>query len=419
MAAAKQDTPTREAAELPFLGLNRPKGSGESYSSAGGGEVYFNPIDIFGYFWNYVRDEGARKNSFGLAISGPDLHTRPPRWLEDKNVAIDGTPLTDDERQTRNFWQAKYKRELDIGEAIQEVKQTRRMEESHDIIGSIAWMGRKLGLAEPLSEENARRKVEDRFRRLELERDADDTAGEDKNMKGRRSIGLGTPWKVLMESLETGKPVVRVANEYRPCVDYYGLDSFLDSRLSLIWFTTKCGIAMGIAQGAFKAVQAVNVDVQFLKASGVGVLSILNMSVFANVVKWGGNCALFASAFSVGDWVATVVKHSLLPSHDARRRSTSNYAVGLAASGATVGILPWWILCDVSYALRMSASGAFVGGLLGVTVGTVIERLVALNTARLDATKRELRRYEAVMQRQRDWVEEERERLRSQRHIWW
>ncbi|KEG10861.1 hypothetical protein DQ04_03211050 [Trypanosoma grayi] len=176
---------------------------------------------------------------------------------------------------------------------------------------------------------------------------------------------------------------------------------------------------MGIVQGALKGFQAINVDVQFLKASGVGILSVLNMAVFANVVKWGGNCALFSAAFCMGDRLATVVKYRVLPPHDAQQRSTSNYVVGLSMSGGTVGILPWWILGDTNLALRLGVSGAFVGGFLGLCVGTVLSRLVALNTARLEATNRELRRYEALMLRQRNWAEGERAKLRSQTLVWW
>ncbi|RHW73229.1 hypothetical protein DPX39_040052300 [Trypanosoma brucei equiperdum] len=399
-----------------LFGANRPKETGTPYTSAGGGEVYFNPSNLLGYVWNYVKDERARGDSSGMGVSGPDLHMRPPQWMEDKNVSIDGTPLTEEELRAPNFWQTKYKRELDIGEAVQEVKRTRRTEATHDIVGSISWLGRKLGWSEPLDEQYARKKVEERYRLL----GGQDTTGSvvDEATTGQK-IGVATPWKVLLESVETGRPVAKVANERRLCVDFYGVDHFFDARLPLIWFTTKCGIAVGIIQGSLKAIQAVNVDVQFLKASGVGILSILNMSVFASVVKWGGNCALFSTAFCFGDSLATSLKYFLLPPHDARQRSILNYSLGFAMSGSTVGILPWWILSDMSLAFRLSVSGAFVGGILGLAVGTVMRRLVILNTTRLEATNRELRRYEALMRRQRCWVEEERLKATNQRLVWW
>ncbi|ESL08663.1 hypothetical protein TRSC58_03631 [Trypanosoma rangeli SC58] len=400
------------------VGFNRPKSSGTSYTSAGGGEVYFNPADLWKYVLQYFREEASRQDVSAATMVGPDYHSRPPQWMEDKNVSIDGTPLTEEERCAPNFWQAKYRQQLDVGEAIQEVKRVKRMESSHDVIGSLAWVGRQLGWMEPLDERYARQQVERRYRALEknIGRDEQEIADE---RPGGRKVGFTTPWKVVLESVETGQPIVKVANEYRPCVDFYGLDPFLDSSLSLIWFTTKCGIAMGIAQGMAKAIQAMNVDVQFLKASGVGVLSILNMSVFASVVKWGGNCALFSAAFCMGDRLAAMMKYRLLPPHDAQQRSTSNYVMGLAMSGGTVGIMPWWILGDVSLAFRLGALGVFVGGCLGLGVGAVISRLVALNTARLEATNRELRRYVALMRRQRKWADGEREKMRGQTLVWW
>ncbi|RNF11151.1 uncharacterized protein Tco025E_06686 [Trypanosoma conorhini] len=404
----------------PFaVGFTRPKSSGTSYTSAGGGEAYFNPADLWKYVVQYFREEASRQDASAVTMVGPDYHFRPPQWMEDKNVSIDGTPLTEEERRAPNFWQAKYRQELDVGEAIQEVKRVKRMESAHDVIGSIAWVGRRLGWMETLDEEYARQKVKARYRALEKNMEHDEQERAEGRPVGARKVGFTTPWKVILESVETGQPIAKVANEYRPSVDFYGLDPFLDSAPSLIWFTTKCGIAMGIAQGMVKAIQAINVDVQFLNASGVGVLSILNMSVFASVVKWGGNCALFSAAFCVGDRLATMTKHRLLPPHDARRRSTSNYVMGLAMSGATVGVMPWWILGDVSLALRLGASGFFLGGCLGLGVGTVISRLVALNTARLEATNRELRRYEALMRRQRKWADGEREKLRGQTLVWW
>nr|CCC92409.1 conserved hypothetical protein [Trypanosoma congolense IL3000] len=419
MGEEKLNTGKGTGVGMALLGANRPLEKGKQYTSAGGGEVYFNPSDFVSYVWSYVWDEGGRKNSGGFGISGPDLHSHPPQWLEDKNVSIDGTPLTEEELRAPNFWQTKYKRELDIAEAIQEVKRTKRTEATHDIIGSISWLRRKLGWAEPLDEQYARRKVEERYRRLEQEVAVGNPEDEMAEGPKRSKIGLTTPWKVLMESVETGRPVAKVADEYRTCVDFYGIDSFLDSRYPLIWFTTKCGIGIGILQGSLKAIQAINVDVQFLKASGVGILSILNMSVFASAVKWGGNCALFSSAFCIGDSTATSLKYLLLPPHDARRRSTFNYSLGFAMSGATVGIMPWWILSDVSLALRLGVSGAFLGGVLGIAVGAAMNRLVVLNTARLEATKRELRRFEALMQRNRCWVEKEREKVKGERVVWW
>ncbi|KAG5503513.1 hypothetical protein JKF63_05653 [Porcisia hertigi] len=440
---------------------------GIPYTSAGGGEVYNDGtlIGLARSVLEYLVDEHHRPSYSSTMIRGPDLHTRPPVWLEDKNTAIDGSPLTAEERTAPGYWSTKYKRELDVAEAIQEVKRQRRYEQDNNIIGFLNRTRRYFGLFPQLSEKEARshvearHRLEDEARQLrgpaapgvsgdELARAEEDCGASssphpigalprnrtaplledmpqqrwsEHSGSGRRRTGgaLTAPWLALMESIETGRPLTRVANEYRRRVDYYGLDPFLDSSPSVVWFSTKCGIAIGLLHGTAKAVQAMNVDVQFLKASGVGVLSILNMSVFASVVKWGGNTTLFACAFCVGDRLMQRIKSFTLPPHDARCRSISNYVMGLSFSGAIVGVLPWWVLNDTRLAMRMAASGLAVGGVLGLMVGWSVSQLVALNTARLDATNRQLRRYEALLARQREWAEQVRSKWTSSAYVWW
>lgn len=445
-----------------LLGVH-PQQRGTPYSSAGGGEVVSDgtPSTILRDMYNFFKDEGTRRSDgFSMAM-GPDLHHRPPAWMEEKNVAVDGTLVTESQlRASPGHWMNKYKRELDVAEAVAEVKKQRRFESEHDVLGSVAWLRRKLGLAVPLDEEYAKQSVEARYRIQDEVRKAmqGGTSEESKGSSPARATTvteassrgahplsaspksellfdgdalntavaeehrkqtLGTAWKVLMESVRTGKPLAKVAQEYRPRVDFYGIDPFLDSAPSLIWFSTKCGIAIGLFQGTMRAFQAINVDVQFLKASGVGVLSILNMSVFASVVKWGGNTAVFASAFCVGDRLTRAVKRRILPPHDAEQRTVAHYVVGLAFSGATVGALPWWMLSDTHLAARLAVSGMFVGGVLGVVVGLTMQRLVALNLSRLDATPRQLRRYEALMRREKEWADKERAKHRAASVVWW
>ncbi|GET89018.1 hypothetical protein, conserved [Leishmania tarentolae] len=447
-------------------GANEVRQYGINYANPGGGEVYRDGTltgfvrSIFGY----LVEEHNRPSYSSTMIRGPDLHTRPPAWLEDKNTAIDGSPLTSVERNAPGYWSTVYKRELEVAEAVQEVKRQRRYEQDNDLVGFINHARRYLGLSAQLDEAAARSSVESRHRlEDEARRLRASTPGASDDEMVQRAEDLGTslsphpigtlprnraaqlsenvpqqhrsehgghgvqrtggaltaPWLALMESIETGRPLTKVANEYRPRVDYYGLDPFLDSAPSVVWFSTKCGIAIGLAHGTAKAVQAMNVDVQFLKASGVGVLSILNMSVFASVVKWGGNTAIFACAFCVGDRLMRQIKSYTLPPHDAQCRSTSNYVMGLSFSGAMVGVLPWWVLNDTGLAKRMAASGLVVGGALGLMVGLSIQQLVALNTARLDATNRQLRRYEALLARQREWAEQVRSRYTSSAYVWW
>ncbi|KAK7199003.1 hypothetical protein NESM_000868000 [Novymonas esmeraldas] len=436
---------------------------GLSFTSAGTGEVYRDG-SVGGFIssvLSFMEEEHNRPSYSSTVVLGPDLHTRPPAWLEDKNIAISGALLTDVERAAPGYWSRKYKKELDVAEAIQEVKRQRRYEMDNNVVGFMNRTRRLFGFAPALDEAAAqayvesRHGMEDEARRLRGAEEDNGSAsrggeesttashpvgvvprntttappptatpllqGSEYQPTGPRRTGgtLMAPWLALLESIETGRPLTRVANEYRPRVDYYGLDPFLDSAPSVVWFSTKCGIAIGLAHGTAKAVQAMNVDVQFLKASGVGVLSILNMSVFASVVKWGGNAALFASAFCVGDRVMRRIKCATLPPHDAQCRSTSNYVAGLSLSGAMVGILPWWVLNDSALALRMAASGLAVGGALGLMTGLSIQQLVALNTSRLDATNRQLRRYEALLVRQREWAEQVRSTYTSSAYVWW
>lgn len=471
MSAGKEEPSKGEPTPLQHL-FNperyKPREHGIPYNSAGGGEA-FSDGTLSGYFRAaraFVQDEHSRPNLQSAYISGPDLHTRTPQWFEDKNVAIDGSPLTDLELKDNNHWSNKYRKELDVAEAVQEVKRQRRYEAENDVLGVVARVRRFFGLSMPLDEQYAVRHVEARHKLEEEARWLQERAGSAREAasiddaaaatqpasssplsdhpvgvlpreespllselqkrsqaqdgQSRKRLGfLGAPWQALVESVETGRPLTKVANEYRPRVDFYGLDPFLDSAPSFIWFSTKCGIAIGLFQGTVKAVQAMNVDVQFLRASGVGVLSILNMSVFASVVKWGGNMALFAIAFCIGDRLMWWIKKHTLPPHDAQCRSTSNYVLGLSFSGAMVGVLPWWVLNDAGLALRMAASGLAVGGALGLMVGLSLNRLIALNTSRLDATNRQLRRYEALMQRERKWAEQERSKYTSSSYVWW
>lgn len=440
------------------------------YSSAGGGEMRYDGggSAILRSIANFLREEHDRPNHSSTVMVGPDYHSRPPAWLEDKKTAIDGTPLTDiDLSRYPSHWSNKYKKELDVAEAVQEVKKQRRFEADHDIIGSVAKVRRWLGWSVPLDEDYAKRSIEGRHQleeearriaageadaakhsttadtpapsaaleaeQLQLRRvgtlprvsiDGISNGGAEVRPKddgGRQGVSsfLTAPWKAMRESVETGKPLATVVNSYHPRVDYYGIEPFLDSAPSLIWLSAKSGIFIGLVHGTLKAIQAMNVDVQFLRASGVGVLSILNMSVFASVVKWCGNTTLFAMAFCVGDRLMTAIKYRLLPAHDAQWRSTSNYVMGLACSGAMIGVLPWWVLSDGRLAARMAASGFAVGAALGLMVGLSMQRMVALNTARLDATSRQLRRYEALMQRERIWAEEEKAKYASAAYVWW
>ncbi|RNE98006.1 hypothetical protein TraAM80_09030 [Trypanosoma rangeli] len=110
MADEKRGSQSDDVTSTPTfaVGFNRPKSSGTSYMSGGGGEVYFNPANLWKYVLRYFREEASRQDVSAVTTLGPGHHSRPPQWMEDKNVSIDGTLLTEEERRTSNFWQAKY-----------------------------------------------------------------------------------------------------------------------------------------------------------------------------------------------------------------------------------------------------------------------------------------------------------------------
>lgn len=426
--------------------------AGLSYSAAGGGEASFepSPSTFFGSLFAFLYDEAQRPSRDPVTVRGPDLHQRLPVWMESKDVDIQGNPLSQKELEDASRWRGKYKRELDIADAVVRVKSQRIKELDHDVWGMYRQARRWMGYEAPLSEKDAQRAAEERWReRMRLEEDAGgvSSSGDSQRRRGvdvERGGELGldelggtlydgprhpahhfrsvqTAWKVLMTTAETGRPLAKVAAEYRPRVDFYGLDAFLDSPASFVWFWAKMGMFMGLVQGTARAAQAITSDVQYLRASGVGVLSVLNLSVLAGVVKWGGNCALLGSAFCLGDGLVTATRSLCFPAHEtsSARRTTSNYVGGLACAGATVGVMPWWILNDTALAMRLSVTGVCVGGSLGLVVGLLLQRMVSMNLSRLEASPRHLRRYEALLLRQREWVEEEVRACQKSAVVWW
>lgn len=429
-----------------------------TYDSAGGGEFRTTPTPIgavasfFGFFVEEMRRPPLNKQT-GTMVIGPDRHSRPPAWVSEKNVTVTGRPIADEVRAADpTYWQTKYKSELSIGEAVAAVRAQRRYEKQHDMVGFVAKVRRLWGSQPPLDEAYAIKNLAHQKYLEEAPAHIQDTAPSLKETASSSPVAEGvtdiatgsagtgkshesspdgtlrsgpdrrslqTAWKVLLESATTSTPIAKVAQVYRPRIEYYSLDPFLDSTPSVVWLSVKVGGCIGFLQGTATACQAINVDVEFLRASGVGVLSILNVTVFANVVKWGGNMGLFALAFCAGDRLATRAKRCILPAHDARHRSMVNYVAGFSAAGAAVGVLPWWVLGDTALASRLCVSGAGLGALMGVGVGYCMQRLLGINLSRLDATPRQLRRYEAVMLRERAWREQDRERFRSRHVVWW
>ncbi|CCW65961.1 unnamed protein product [Phytomonas sp. Hart1] len=422
MTEAKTNVPIDEHEESAypnvqalFPGIHRDE-NGTPYYSAGGGEIYYSgtPFGMLQSIFDFLIEENKRVDYSSSAFVGLDAHTRSPLWMEHKNTHIDGTIVPDESiAADPKHWRTKYRKELDIAEAIEEARKQARFESKNDFFAVWGWVRRRFNFSTP--PEGAQPTV-----KVEAPPSAETKKELPLGVLVEKSTGSeGSVWRALMHSVESGKPLAKAAKEYRPRISFYGLDPFLDSSYSLIWFSVKCGVGIGLLQGTMRAVQTIDADIAFLKASGLGVLSILNMSVFAGVVKWSGNMGVLAAAFCIGDRLARGVKRRLLPSHDAERRSQFNYMVGLALSGSTVGIMPWWILNDVKLAGRLAISGAFLGGVLGMGVGLVIQRLVALNISKLDATNRQLRCYEAFIMRQHKWLEQEYQKHKYENAVWW
>jgi hypothetical protein len=376
-------------------------------SSNAGGSSYLSEQNFFKNVANiagFFREYGDREEASYFNTRGMDYQHKPPNWMEHKDVAVDGTPLSREERRDRSYWERVYEKELAVGAAIAKTRQQQRFEALHSVTGSWNALLRRWKLAEPLSEKQAVRAALNDLNEQEVEENII-SGVVDKKRPGGGARGISEAWEALVVSVDSNRPMAKVAREYRPRIDFFGIDPFIDNAPSFIWFCTKIGMYIGLAHGTIKTLSVINVDAQFLRASGVGILSLLNVTVFANVVKWGGNMGLFATAFTIGDRLATMGKKYAYPQHDANQRSVSNYSLGLSMSCATIGTLPWWVLNDVRFAVRLASSGMFIGGCLGVFVGLSMERLVALNLGRLDASPRDLRNFEALMKRESIWKE--------------
>lgn len=210
--------------------------------------------------------------------------------------------------------------------------------------------------------------------------------------------------------MSSGKPLIKVANQYRPHIDFYSIDGFIDSAPSFIWFWCKFGFFIGLAQGAVVGFSTIKSEYMYFYASGLNPFAFLNSSIIAGMLKWGGNYSAFAIAFCIGDRLVHKCKQYLLPTPEQNVRTCANYVTGMTCVGATVGVMPWWLLNDYQLAGRMAISGMCVGGFLGLFLYYGIMRMTSINMELYDATDRDWRRYETLMLRQRHWREMEKER---------
>ena len=362
--------------------------------------------------WKYMSTTVARSSS-DIYYSSMDNQMHPPQWMEHKNIAIDGTPLKLEESMSDpNFWERKYMKELRIAEEIEVRKAQVTFERRHDIIGAILKAGRYFGARNDGEKTNSqiRRNVLDEIE-LQIERD--------KALREEQMRNPTAAWDALVAAVESSRPMVKAVGEHRPRIDFIGVDPFLDSAASVIFSATKVGAVIGFVQGTLRAMYVLNADAVFLKASGIGAASLLNTTVFVGMVKWGGNAAIFSGAFCVGDRLVTAAKTWIYPNKlDVRQRSTENYVGGLTFAGSLAGVVPWYLLNDKRMASRIAASGAALGATCGMLIGWAIHRIIILNVSRLDASPRQLRRYEALIRRERMWVEKREAAVKETAKAW-
>ena len=359
---------------------------------AGGGQM--DPIQSFldpVIMYRSVRDFAHRPNYFGTFVKGGgSVGWRPPIWMELKDVAIDGSKLTPEALRDPNLWDRKYRKEMHIAHLIAEGKKQKRAEEMNDIWGLAMSMRRWAGLegavpVTPAAVEPAAQIALTREQKREKAQDQPSVS-----------------WSRFVNAVESGKPLARTSTEqYRSRIDFYGVDQFLDSPVSLAWLSIKAGAMFGMCQGFLRTLKIVTVDAQYLKASGLGLVAVMNVSIIAAAMKWAGNLCGASLAFCVGDQAVSTMKYAVLDPRDARGRTVANYTVGMSCAFACSGVLPWWVLNDVRLATRYAISGAFVGSFVGALTGMTLERMIAANLARLDASPRELRRFEALMAREK------------------
>lgn len=329
--------------------------------------------------------EKRRRGKSEITVGGsPDKQWAPPQWMTDKNVAIDGSTIQAKDRGPEYF-QNRYAKELVIAEAERRRRITGDTERVLGVSGLRSMLS-ALGLVSPhLSKE-------------ETQNSTNETAEEPRYFSRVEKKAL--TWNALVEAIEGDRSLVQVAGQFRNTFDCYGIDRFLDSAVSVIWSCTLAGVCVGMTNGTIRVARAIQVDRAFMMASGVSTLSLFLTVVTGSSIKWGCNFLGCSSAFVVGDRMATFAKSFVLPAHDARLRTPVNYSAGLACSFGALGILPWWVLGQGALGLKFFGTGVVVGGLLGIVVGRSLHQLAALNVARLNCSARELRRYEALLQRE-------------------
>jgi len=353
--------------------------------------------------WRWLREGEERDDESLLGVvwaDSVDGQTRPPKWLERKDRTILGQPVLPTDWD-ENYWEVKYAKELHIGAERFEKKKYEWEMEQHDMIGTYRNIMRQLGWwkYDKTSEQLTKEATAEYEKRIAIAR-SDETQKK-------------LDWNNFVAALESDKPLITVAKDYRNVYDCYGVDDCLDSAPSMLWITAKVGAFIGLFQGGFRAVKVMQVDAAFLNASGMGVLSFVNVAVLAGMMKWGGNLFMACGAFLIGDRLVREAKRFSLPPSVEPVRSPANYAVGLAGSFSLAGVLPWWLLNDKAMAARLAVSSGIVGAGFGYCVGLGMQRLIALNLNRLEYNPSQFRAYQGLMKREKAYVEDEKLRMKK------
>jgi hypothetical protein len=384
--------------ESPFWGEDL--GLPTSNSETPGTSIFEYQASTFGnaratadFFGIHFSRPNPKTTGYFIA-SSPDHQSRPPVWMESKDVAIDGSPLSVEEKGS-NWFEHKYAKEFYVAEMLDIHRAHEDYYVKHDIPGVYRKFMQRFGFWEPsLTKEQIQERVEKKY-----------------EASGGKPLNDGMPipsaekkaldWNAFVGALEGDKPLILVAQQYRNVHDVYGLDEFLNYSASVLWISFKLGAFIGIMHGGARALRAMHADASYTQAAGLSALGFFNVTVGASFLKWGGNTTICAAGFLLGDRMTTSVKKLTLPEEDWGVRTPINYSVGMGFAFSTVGIMPWWLLNEARMGMRLAVTGMFVGSIVGYGVGRFLDLLVAANLSKVKYTPAEWRHYTALMKRER------------------
>ena len=380
----------------------------------GGGELVSegSATNFFEAFNDRVSDHKARGQAdlTGMLAVGSsiDRQRRVPTWMSSsESFAIDGSRLTEEAKEASYL--GRYKNEFEVGAAITAARRQARSEYTNTLVGQWRSARRKLGLEAPLTtdareiEKGVRQRWEEEVGKMEA-----------LHKSGGVHSDRQLSWGSLMEDIAERKPLSKIHASYRPRVDVYGIDTLLDNGGSVILGSTKYSAMIGSVIGGVRGSRGLVAEMGTVLSSGISFVVMANFIMLATALKYSIFAFVASTGFVVGDRAARYAKLLTFRERQlAEKRSTSNYVAGFACSLAPIGFTPYWFFSDARLGLRYAATGAFVGGLTGLLVSRVVDRLSSVNLQRINATDRQLRRYEALMRRQQTWCDLESQRRKE------